>query len=477
MERLAQLDRAVSSDETDVSDERLEKLDQFVILLRKYDVRRDHAFWRHYYYQKCGFLYQRQQWPAALTVAQEGISHDPNYPGVWLWKGNIEERLGELLAAFRSFKTALRRGAEPKFVLPRLVSVLLQRKRYPVAARLGSQLYDAGTIDDATLARAAEIELVLRRDDIAMTYLDAPKLRGRETDVLLSLRRRAKGLQAHQVRHIAIAGMSYVGSTLFGTILGSLPSCAHAGETQELIYRADPKSYAFPIIDFDRDPPDLIPQCKVCGPSCTVFDRTFREELKRDEVDWYFRIGRRLGARVVISSDKFLSEYLNKDPLSRYDVIVLYKPLDAWVISHRREEARKASYGVASSPAASDLVRMLNQWTSNYHGFLKDLKQQGRRIVLNWVRFAERPHEHLIAILKSFDLLGDPSVFEHIKAGHYFGGNDGIETVLREGRVEFRPPRAETPSPEDQEVLRRHVASQRVYRMLESCYRTDFRDL
>jgi hypothetical protein len=97
--------------------------------------------------------------------------------------------------------------------------------------------------------------------------------------------------------------------------------------------------------------------------------------------------------------------------------------------------------------------------------------------VLNWQRFCGRPHQHFEIMLKKLQQPGDASVFENVRAEHYFGGNDSIGPVLQAGRVSFRPPRAGTLSLEDRTIVERHNAAQSVYRMLETCYRSDFRDL
>jgi hypothetical protein len=323
----------------------------------------------------------------------------------------------------------------------------------------------------------AQIALQMHDAEAALAHLDAYEGLEAPTDYARSLRRSAEALLAHQVRHVAIAGLSYVGSTLLGTLLGSLPGCAHAGETQELSHRANRKAYDFPIIDFDRDPPEAIPQCRICGAACPVFTRQFRAELIRDPVDWYFRIARRLDAKVVISSDKFLSQILRSDPLCRFDLIILYKPLDSWCYAHRREEARKAGSGVARSPIADDLGRTLDYWANSYYGCLKDLRPQGRRLVINWDAFAAKPREHFEVILAKLQLPGSADAFENVRASHYVGGNDSIIPILKAGRVEFRPSRAGKLTPQDQEIVDNHAAAQSVYRLLDSCYQSDFRGL
>ncbi len=459
-------------------EQQAEIFDAYKAMLEDADLPRTHTYWSHYYYYRIESLYERQQFIEAMAMADEGVANNPRYSGVWQWRGEVQFKLGHMASAFHSFRNAFRAGVERKYIGPRLLAILLGRKRYLMAAKLGRAILASEAVENPFIAMMAEVELELRNADVALSHLDSfEKRKGSSTDYTRTLRLRAERLRAHQVRHIAIAGMSYVGSTLFGTILGSLEGCSHAGETQEMIYWADPKSYDFRLIDFANDPPDAISQCRRCGADCQVFDRQFRAELVRDPVDFYFRLGRRLGTQTVVSSDKFLSEYQAKDPLSRFDLVVLYKPLKSWVSSHRREEARKASYGVATSPDADDLVLVLDEWARNYHGFLKDLRPQGRLIVINWERFAERPHEHFDRIVKMLGLRGDSTVFGRLQNQHYFGGNDAMEAILKEGVVKFRPARIEKLTAEDAATTDAHEPANRIFRMLESSYYRDFGDL
>ena len=458
-------------------DEHFTLYEEYKALLGELDLPRTHTYWSHYYYYRIMCLYELGKLEEALALTEEGKTHTPEYVGIWLWEGAIQYRLGNMVPAFRAYLRAMRAGAEIKDTGPRLVAILANRKRYRMAAKFGRKLVDSGHANPPLLGVMAEIELALKNAREALRHLDARELVASANSYTQSLRQRAERLLAHDMRHVAIAGMSYVGSTLLGTILGSLPGCAHAGETQELIYAANPKAYDFRLIDFANAADDAIPQCRNCGPSCKVFDRNFRAELVRDPVDWYFRIGRRLGAPIIISSDKFLSEYLNKDPLARYDIIILYKSLESWVVSHRREEARKAAYGVSTSPDAANLVETLNQWADNYHGFLKELLPVGRRIVLNWERFSERPHEHLIRIIKNLGLSGDTTVFDHIREQHYLGGNDAMIDVFNAGQVKFRSPRTGRATIEDRAVINSHKSAQQIFHMLEACYQSEFRNL
>lgn len=473
---LESLHKAVVSSPEGAPEEALLVIEAFGERLGAARLPATHTYWSHYYYYKLKRLFEQRRLHEGLELACEAALRNPHYVGAWHYKGIFENELGRSLDAFHSLKSAWRLRNDPN-ILSRMVQILFARKRYRVAAKLGRTLFASGLSARSFRFLMAQIELQMHDADAALSHLEAYESEGEPTAYARSIRRLAETLQAHQLRHVAIAGMSYVGSTLLGTLLGSLAGCAHAGETQELIYRADPNAYEFPLIDFDRDRPEAIPQCRVCGAQCPVFTRAFRAELARDPVDWYFRIGRRLGARIVVSSDKFLSEYQARDPLSRFDLIVLYKPLQSWVSSHLREEAYRASIGVVSSPVAFDLVRILNQWAHNYYGFLKDLRPQGRRLVVNWEQFAERPTEHFELMLEKLRLPGDAGVFQKIRAPHYFGGNDGIRPVLEAGRVSFRSSRAEALSPENREIVARHEAAQAVLRLLDNAYAYDFREL
>ena len=474
---LQALHSAVVSAQGVAPEREMAMLDRFRELLETAELPRSHTYWNHFYYYRIRLLYGERRLHEALALAEEAVRHDPHYAGVWQLKGAVEYDLGRCADAFHSLKTAWRLSRDYKHVPARLVSILFRRKRYRPASKLGRRVLAEGDTDPSFRLLMAQVELGAHNAELALSHLDAYERAAPATDHTRYVRRLAESLAAHQLRHVAIAGMSYVGSTLLGTLLGSLPGCAHAGETQELIHRRNPQAYEFPIIDFAHDPDEAIPHCRICGAQCPVFTREFRAELVRDPADWYFRIGRRLGARTVISSDKFLSEYLAKDPLFRFDLIVLYKPLESWAWSFRREEARKAANGAPTSPTAGDLERTLDQWAANYYGFLKDLRPQGRRLVIDWERFAERPREHFDLLVTKLGLAGDLGVFDQVRASHYVGGNDGIVPVLREGRVSFRPSRAGALSREDEVTVRGHRAAQSVLRLLESCYRSDFREV
>jgi tetratricopeptide (TPR) repeat protein len=474
---LESLHNAIVTAANDAPDAALAMLEQFGALLRQTNVPSKHNYWNHFYYYKMKRLFEQRRFAEGLQLADEATSRNPSYAAAWLYKGLFESELGRPIDAFRSLKTAVRQK-DDLGTIARLLQILFRRKRYRVAARIGRAVLASGRPVSASFRfLMAQIELQMRNGDAAVAHLDAYESLERPTDFARSVRRSAEALLAHHVRHVAIAGMSYVGSTLLGTLLGSLPGCAHAGETQELSHRANRKAYDFPIIDFDQDSAEAIPQCRICGAACPVFTREFRAELVRDPVDWYFRIGRRLGTRVLISSDKFLSQILRSDPLCRFDLIILYKPLDSWCYAHRREEARKATGGVARSPIADDLGRTLDYWANSYYGCLKDLRPQGRRLVINWDAFAAKPREHFEIILAKLQLPGSADAFENVSASHYVGGNDSIIPILKAGRVEFRPSRAGKLTPQDQEIVDHHAAAQSVYRLLDGCYRSDFRDL
>jgi len=469
-------DVVASRQETD-QERALAALDRYRIMLEKLDVPRTHYYWNHFYYFGVDALYRYKKLQEALALAREGTAHDPKYAAAWHQRGDVAYDLGRMAESFHSYKIGLRLTKDVTKRVGRMVSILLDQKRYRMAARLGRAVVANDGLPISFRASMARVELGMRNGDAALAHLDAFEAgASKVTDSTRDLRRKIESLRAHQLRHVAIAGMSYVGSTLLGTLLGSLPGCAHVGETQELIYRANPKAYEFPIIDFENDPPAEIPQCRVCGASCAVFTKEFRAELARDPADWYFRIGRRVGARIVISSDKFLTEYSVREPLSRFDLIVLYKPLPVWVHSFQRVEAQRVANGIPSSPMATDLPRTLRYWADSYYAFLKELRPRGRRVVINWERFVERPHEHFEVLLKLLRLPGDAGVFETVKAPHYVGGNAGIASIVKEGRVQFRPSRGgETLSSMDEATVAGHEAAQMVFRMLESCYRTDFR--
>ncbi|MGC2413749.1 MAG: hypothetical protein WA459_13770 [Stellaceae bacterium] len=106
-------------------------------------------------------------------------------------------------------------------------------------------------------------------------------------------------------RHITIGGVSFIGSTALGILLGSLDGCAHIGESRWLTERVDSKLGHSVAIDFSVDPPESWGHhCRVCGRRCPVLNPGFRARLAADPTRWYERIAHHIETDFLVSSDK-----------------------------------------------------------------------------------------------------------------------------------------------------------------------------
>jgi hypothetical protein len=86
------------------------------------------------------------------------------------------------------------------------------------------------------------------------------------------------------MRTIGIVGRSFCGSTLLSRLLALVPGSASPGEIHWL-----------------RDNEKM--DCRICGPSCSVFTPQFREAQQSDD-SLYQNVAERLGVDTLISNDK-----------------------------------------------------------------------------------------------------------------------------------------------------------------------------
>ena len=241
-----------------------------------------------------------------------------------------------------------------------------------------------------------------------------------------------------EARHVAICGVSYCGSTLLDTMLGSIHGMATIGESHWLT-----RSYIDrKLAEFDfvaGNPADLLP-CRSCGKDCQVLDFAFRRNLAADPIGWYSRIADRLGAGIVVSSDKNVGNLLRNDPLLRFDALILFKsPERAW-LSHRS----KLSTERLAADEAKELASYLDIWADRY-GMLSDLlKPRGRKVFVRYEDLAADPRAMLEGICASLDLPFDAAASDALPVNHAIGGN---HLALRsyaamKHRLEVRAPEA-----------------------------------
>jgi hypothetical protein len=280
------------------------------------------------------------------------------------------------------------------------------------------------------------------------------------------------------IRHIAICGVSHVGSTAFGLILGSLPGLSFAGETHHLtevsLRRIGTGSGKISITEIE-DTRRWPVACRVHGRQCECFTIDFRRALAASPVGRYAQIARRLGTDTIVTSDKNAPLYWERDPLFRFDQIVLYKPVEQQMRSTLKHAVRLGgAEAVGKMLARAD--ETLASWSVNYLDHLRLLKPRGKRIVLNWDAFVADPARHLRRLGEILDLPLNGDILNHIRVDHSIGGNIGVDfrAVQQSGKLEIRNSSAPELSPELQAKARAHKRAQYVNRLLDREYRRQF---
>ncbi|MGH7087308.1 MAG: hypothetical protein ACREFQ_00225, partial [Stellaceae bacterium] len=121
----------------------------------------------------------------------------------------------------------------------RMFEILVEKRRYGSAYRLYEYAVARGF--DQCFSYACMAEVALYREDVKLCrqVLRAAASRFQSTlryGLYASVLERMAAERAHPramtgVRHIAIGGVAFTGSTLFGVILGSVPGVCFGGET------------------------------------------------------------------------------------------------------------------------------------------------------------------------------------------------------------------------------------------------------
>ena len=274
---------------------------------------------------------------------------------------------------------------------------------------------------------------------------------------------------AGELHHVAIAGVSYCGSTLLAHLLGSLRGVENVGESHWLTQRR--KAGANVDVDFARDDYEKQVHCFSCGSACRVFTKAFRASLAADPANWYHKIAYRLGCRTLVSSEKNYAKLIDKDPLLRMDAVILFKsPVQAWYSNYKKHASKTMS-------PARDLDKYLDAWTASYSRLLREFDNQGDKVVLDFEAFCGAPAPHFQRLCACLGLRHDPAVLAHIAPGqHCFGGNVSVNRGLRNAPDTFavRPlPPVELPDEHLQRIAA-HAPSRRVHEALQARYRADF---
>ncbi len=224
------------------------------------------------------------------------------------------------------------------------------------------------------------------------------------------------------MRHVAIGGTSYCGSTVLAHQLGRLTGVANIGETGWLTHhRSDTGTVS---IDFDRPLADSTPVCHSCGQSCAAITTDFRRSLQDNPVNWYYQIARQLKTQVLVSGDKTPVKYTELDPGLRFDLVVLFKsPLQSWYSNYR-----KVLEGTPGMHPQADIKDWARKWVDVYTQYLHDFENTG---VTHYVYFDALCDQADWALPLLIDRL---ALNEHAftdKAQHYFGGNQVLTDALR----------------------------------------------
>lgn len=102
--------------------------------------------------------------PADLQRAQKYLDEikkaQPNWGGVWLLSGLLEERLGQEKQAIQSYLAALSQGELPPALMVRLAQVLFDRRRFLEAELVVRHLEEKGPLPRDMARLAAELALV-----------------------------------------------------------------------------------------------------------------------------------------------------------------------------------------------------------------------------------------------------------------------------------------------------------------------------
>jgi len=242
-------------------------------------------------------------------------------------------------------------------------------------------------------------------------------------------------------RHIAIAGISFCGSTLLSMILGSLKGVHNIGESHKLIVNLEMTSET-PGSD-KAQPSELIKDCKSCGEVCDIYTLEFRHALRDDPSEWYKKIAAQRGSTVLVSSDKNYQRLISKDPLLNLDAIVLFKsPQSATNSFYRKFIDPKFT-----AHKSFDFEYVIRAWLNSYKNFLYNFDNTGQKLFLDFEQFQNNPDFHMSALCNFLKLKYDSSCLQTLaKEQHYFGGNSRVNKPYKNNKTDFKISRPDATS-------------------------------
>lgn len=438
-----------------------------------------------------GFLEAKPSNRAVVSAIDDIGSRLKGELDLLLLSGKALERAGALTKAAGAYRQALRINRKSRVALRGLLRVCLQRYHFRFVRWLLDGALSRSNHEQVLLARV-RLALLDRDPNKASAILEnlnstswqAQKLRG--SAQLLS--DRLAWRPSHDFRHIAIGGISFCGSTVLSSLLGSVDGVFNVGESHHMIERSEPKQVGQArnlilgggLFQWGKDDPDSLFPCHSCGPRCEVFDDRFRQQLASAPAGWYGKIAAQAGARVLVSSDKNSIFLQQKDPLSDYDLVLLYKsPSAAWA-SELKNKERLRRMGLDRPDLHRLLQDYLTRWSSNYLALLRGMRPTGSLIVMSWDGFCSLPEEHWARLLSHLGLRSTSDVFGAVKLDqHFFGGNVDIRSqeLAGAGAIEISPPAAPELPEEEREEIASHTESSFVFRLLQFHYRRRFGDI
>jgi len=394
-------------------------------------------------------------------------------------------KLGSDLTAFGTLKRSARIGDPTGKTGYELAKILVNRRRFLSASRLLDHLRAHESRLHGLQILRAETELNLSRPEECLATVDnflgshpgSKKAKRIRTIALRQQANKSSCFIGSNSRHVAIGGVSYIGSTLFGVLLGSIDGIENVGESHWLVERLDAEGPR--PIDFENDDPSSWHHCQRCGKQCEIFSPNFRRSLANDPTHWYQKIGDRLSTPVLISSDKNLFHYWSIDPLFRFDLVVLYKSPEGQVRSFYKALDSKIRSGKITPNTHMTATQCLGNYVQNYGGLLKTIRPRGRRVVMNWEKFVSSPEAHFDRLLKALDFPGSSDIFQNVRIGHVIGGNGlfNFESIAATNRINIRPSNAPLLTPVQRAEVAAHGEARKMFRMLENEYQRDFSGL
>ena len=238
-----------------------------------------------------------------------------------------------------------------------------------------------------------------------------------------------------RIRHIAICGMAFCGSTLLDRMLGSIDGVAAIGESHWLTKYYDGKAQG--PIDITRIQRGTAPMCARCGEDCKFLTPEFRTHLALFPDRWYDKIATQLQTSTLVSADKNMPKLLLHDPLIRFRALIVFKsPAQAWL-----SKFRKLPAGMGREQTRHEFDTYIDLWVRSYNQFLNGFAPRHGKVFLDFDSFTRNPEKAFRKLLNALDLPFDHSVLQKVKSRHSIGGNSQTVRSLRsnEDRVNITP--------------------------------------